>query len=170
MDSQCNQDQHFHDFRITCRQLGLPLGLIASSRRVEQQINVMHHFMWKNAMKMFPTLTASLPSPSQTIPHPFKVKTEKGIETRSSYLASDFVYVVSLLAEELSKFLDHWRNVPTFVEEEVSKSAKLLLNELEVLSCHFIAFLIFILQAVSRQMFPNQSSALRRRNRTKIPT
>ena len=93
----------------------------------------MHYFMWKNAVKMLPTHTASLPRPSQTIPHPFKVKTENGIETRSSYLASDFAGVIALLAEELSKFLEYWESVPKFVEEEVSKSAILLRNELEVL-------------------------------------
>ena len=93
----------------------------------------MHYFMWKNAVKLFPTLSASLPGPNQTIPQPFKIKTESGTETRSSYLASDFVDVVALLAEELSKFLDHWENVSNFVEEGVSKSAKLLQDELEVL-------------------------------------
>ena len=89
--------------------------------------------MWKNAVKLFPTLTTGLPAPSQTIPHPFRVKTEKGIENRSSYLANDFANVVALLAEELSKFLDCWKNVPKFVDEEVSQSATLLRDELEVL-------------------------------------
>ena len=94
--------------------------------------------MWKNSVKLFPTLTAELPRPSQTIPRPFKVKTEKGIETRTKYVATDFVHVVALLAEELSKFLDYWENVPKFVEEEVSQSATLLRDELEVpfLSIH----------------------------------
>ena len=133
MDRRCDQGKHFHDFRITSRQIGLPLGLIASSRLVEQQINVMHYFMWKNAVKMFPTAHVSLPGPSQTIPHPFKVKTEKGIETRSSFIASDFVDVVALLADELSKFLDYWENVPKFIDEKVSKSTTLLRDELEVL-------------------------------------
>ena len=131
LDRQCNQEKPFHEFRVTGSALGLPLGLIAASRDVEQQINVMHYFMWKNAVKLFPT--AGLAAPSQTIPHPFKIKTENGIETRLSYLASDFVDVVALLAEELSKFLDHWENVSNFVEEGVSKSAKLLQDELEVL-------------------------------------
>ena len=131
MDSQFNQSEAFHNFRVTGSGLGLPLGLIAASRDVEQQINVMHYFMWKNAVKLFPT--GGLPAPSQTIPHPFNIKTEHGIETRSSYQASNFVDVIALLAEELSDFLDYWEHVPQFVEEEVSKSAKLLRNELEVL-------------------------------------
>ena len=130
-DRQCNQEKPFHEFRVTGRGLGLPLGLIAASRDVEQQINVMHFFMWKNAVKLFPT--AELPAPNQTIPHPFKIKTENGPKTRSLYLASDFAGVIEFLAEELCKFLDYWENVPQFVEEEVSKSAKLLRNELEVL-------------------------------------
>ena len=131
VDRQCNQEKPFHEFRVTGSALGLPLGLIAASRDVEQQINVMHFFMWKNAVKLFPT--AGLSAPSQTIPHPFKIKTEHGIETRLSYLASDFMGVIALLAEELSEFLDYWHNVPQFVEEEVSESAKLLRNELKVL-------------------------------------
>ena len=134
MDSQFDQSEAFHNFRGTGSALGLPLGLIAASRGVEQQINVMHYFMWKNAVKLFPT--AGLPAPSQTIPHPFNIKNENGIiETRTSYLASDFVDVVALLAEELCKFLDYWEHVPQpqLVEEKVSKSAKLLLIELEVL-------------------------------------
>ena len=131
MDRQCNQEKPFHEFRVTGSALGLPLGLIAASRNVEQQINVMHYFMWKNAVKLFPT--AGLSAPSQTIPHPFKIKTVHGVETQLSYLASDFVHVIALLAEELSEFLAYWDNVPQFVEEEVSKSAKLLRNELEVL-------------------------------------
>ena len=131
MDRQCNQEKPFQEFRVTGRQFGLPLGLIAASGDVEQQINVMHYFMWKSAVKQLPT--AGLPAPSQTIPHAFKIKTENGIETRSSYLASDFVDVIALLAEELSEFLDYWEYVPQFVEENVSQSAKLLRNELEVL-------------------------------------
>ena len=127
VDRQCNQEKPFREFRVTGRGLGLPLGLIAASRDVEEQINVMHYFMWRNAVKLFPN--AELPAPSQTIPHPFKIKTEYGIETRSSYLASNFVGVIALLAEELSEFLDYWEYV---VKEEVSKSAKLLRNELQV--------------------------------------
>ena len=127
-DRQCNQERPFREFRITGWGLGLPLGFIAASRGVEQQIKVMHYFMWKNAVKLFPT--AELPAPSQTIPHLFKIKTETGIETRSSYLASNFVDVIALLAEELSEFLDYWEYV---VKEEVSKSGKSLRNELEVL-------------------------------------
>ena len=135
MVRQCTQGQYFHAFRLATRQLELefPLGLVESSTFVEQQINVMHYFMWKNAMELFPTLSASLPGPSQIIPQPFKVKTERGIENRSSYLASDFADVVALLAEELSKFLGHWENVSNIAEEGVSKSAKLLQDELEVL-------------------------------------
>ena len=114
----------------------------------------MHHFMWKNAVKIFPTLTASLPHPSQTIPHPFRVKTEKGIETRLSYIASDFVDVVALLADELSKFVDYWQNVPKFVEEEVSKSAKLLRNELEVLSTSLHRLLdIYLASSIGSNVF-----------------
>ena len=131
VDRQCNQEKPFHEFRVTGRGLGLPLGLIAASRDVEQQINVMHYFMWKNTMKLFPT--ADLPAPNQAIPHPYKIQTEKGTKSRSLYLASDFAGVIALLVEDLRKFLDYWDNVPQFVEEEVSKSAKLLRNELEVL-------------------------------------
>ena len=131
MDRQCNQEKPFHEFWVTGKRLGLPLGLIAASRDVEQQINVMHFFMWDNALNLFPT--AELPAPSQTIPHLFEVKTEYGIETRSSYQASDFVDVVALLAEKISEFLDYWEYVPQFGEEEVAKSATLLRNELEVL-------------------------------------
>ena len=131
MDSQFDQSEAFHNFRGTGGALGLPLGLIAASRDVEQQMNVMRYFMWKNAVKLFPT--AELPAPSQTIPRPFRIKTGNGIETRSSYLASDFVDVVALLAEELREFLDYWEHVPQFVEEKVSKSAKLLRTELKVL-------------------------------------
>jgi hypothetical protein len=93
----------------------------------------MHHFMWKNALKLFSSQTTRLPAPGQRIPHTFKVKTEKGIETRSSYIPNDFASVVALLAEELSKFLDNWDNVPKFVEEDVSQSVTSLRDELEVL-------------------------------------
>ena len=106
MDRQCNQERYFSDFRITARQIGLPLGLITSSNFVERQINVIHYFMWKNAVKLFPTRTADLPAPSRMNPHPFNVKTKNGIETRWTYLENDFVHVVALLVEELSKFLD----------------------------------------------------------------
>ena len=133
MDRQCNQAKYFNDFRVAGRQLGLPLGLIASSRLVEQGINIMHYFMWKNALKLFPGQTTRLPAPGRTIPHTFKVKTEKGIETRSSYIPNDFAHVVALLAEELSKFIGYWDNVPKFVEEDVSQSATSLREELEVL-------------------------------------
>jgi len=133
MDRRCEDVKYFDKFRASGRQLGLPLGLIASSRLVEQGINIMHYFMWKNAVKLFPGQNTDLPAPGQTIPHTFKVKTEKGIETRSSYNANDFPYVAALLAEELSKFIDFWDNVPKFVEEGVSKSATSLRDELEVL-------------------------------------
>ena len=103
----------------------------------------MHYFMWKNALKLFSGPAMRLPAPNPTIPHSFKVKTEKGIETRSSYIPSDFSNVVAILAEELSKFIDCWDNVPKFVEEDVSQSATSLRDELEVLfvltssaSCH----------------------------------
>ena len=132
MDRQCDQAKYFNAFRATSRTLGLPLGLVASSRLVEQQINLMHYFMWKNALKLSQSPT-TLFAPGPTIPHTFKVKTEKGIETRSSYNTNDFVNVVALLAEELSEFLDYWSNVPKFVEEDVSQSGTSLRDELEVL-------------------------------------
>ena len=132
MDRQCDQAKYFNAFRATSRTLGLPLGLVASSRLVEQQINLMHYFMWKNALKLSQSPT-TLPAPGPTIPHTFKVKTEKGIETRSSYNTNDFVNVVALLAEELSEFLDYWNNIPKFVEEDVSQSGTSLRDELEVL-------------------------------------
>ena len=103
----------------------------------------MHNFMWKNALKLFSGYAMRLPAPGQTIPHSFKVKTENGIETRSSYIPNDFVNVVALLTEELSTFIAFWDNVPKFVEEHVSQSATSLRDELEVLyvftsldSCH----------------------------------
>jgi hypothetical protein len=133
MDRECDKVRYFHEFRVTGRELGLPLGLIASSRFVEQGINLMHYFMWKNAIKLFPGQTTPLPVPGQTIPPTFKVKAEKGIETRSSYIANDFTNVIALLAEELSKFIDYWDNVPKYVEEAVSLSATSLRDELEVL-------------------------------------
>ena len=93
----------------------------------------MHYFMWKNALKLFSGHDMRLPAPGQPIPHSFKVKTENGIETRSSYIPNDFVNVVALLADELSKFIAFWDNVPKFVEEDVSQSARSLHDELEVL-------------------------------------
>jgi len=84
---------------------------------------------------------------------------------RSSYIAN----VVALLAEKLSKFIDYWDNVPKFVEDEVSKSATSLHDELEVLiRVSIFNPLLFTLQAVSRRMFSNQSLAVRR-SFTKIP-
>ena len=165
---QCNQEKPFHEFRVTGSALGLPLGLIAASRDVEEQINIMHYFMWKNAVKLFPS--AGLAAPSQMTPHSFRIKTENSIETRSSYLASDFVHVVALLAEELREFLDYWEHVPQFVEEKVSKSAKLLRNELKVLFLSITRLLTFILPSVPRQMFSNHSPAPCRGNHTKIST
>ena len=75
-------------------------------------IDQRHSLFRKDAVELFPT--AGPPAPSQTSPHPFKIKTENGIKIRSSYLASDFVDVLALLAEELSEFLDYWEYVPCF--------------------------------------------------------
>jgi hypothetical protein len=55
------------------------------------------------------------------------------IVTRYSYTEGDFVNVVSLLANELSRFLDYWANVPRYVEEDVTRSAARLQDEIEVM-------------------------------------
>src|SRR5258708_33060212 len=124
----------------------------------------MDYFMWNNAVKMFPTLSAKLPRPSPTLPRPFKVKTEKGIETRTKYLATDFAHVIALLAEQLSKFLDYWENIPKFVEEEVSQSATLLRDELEVLFLSIPRLLdIYLACSTASNVFEPVTSAMQKK-------
>ena len=62
----------------------------------------------------------------------FRVKTEFEIATRYSYAEGDLVCVISLLADELSGFLDYWANVPHYIEEDVTRSAGRLQDEVEV--------------------------------------
>jgi hypothetical protein len=118
------------DFRSKGRQLGVPIGLISSAKKVEKQIGVLQYFVWKNAIALYGTPVKEVHELKK--PESFNVKTIDGIFTRTDYLANDFVNVMDLLADELSKFLEFWINLPKFVDERVGKATRRLYEELEV--------------------------------------
>jgi hypothetical protein len=132
--SNCAVDKYFDDFRSKCRQLRLPLGLISSAKNIEKQIQVLRYFVWKNAIALYGKNVEDVHNRMHPlkIPDSFKVKTIAGTQVRRGYIPHDFVNVMDLLAEDLSKFLDYWINLPKFVDERVGKAATRLHEELEV--------------------------------------
>ena len=62
----------------------------------------------------------------------FHVKTEGGIELRSSFSVKSFPGVLSLLAQDLTTLLNFWSSVPKFVEEDITRAAVALKDEVEV--------------------------------------
>jgi hypothetical protein len=122
------------EFRSKGRQLGVPLGLISSAKKIEKQVRVLQFFVWKNAIVLYGKRVEAVHDRKNPlkIPASFNVKTTDGIEPRTAYSSNDFVNVMDVLADELSKFLDFWRNLPKFVDERVGETAKRLHEELEV--------------------------------------
>ena len=131
----CAVGKDLDDFRTKGRQLGVPIGLISSAKNIEKHIQVLQVFVWKNAIALYGKRVEEVHTRKHPlkIPDSFKVKTEEGIFTRTSYPPQDFVNVMDLLAEELSKFLDYWIKLPKFVDERVGKAATRLCEELEVI-------------------------------------
>jgi hypothetical protein len=154
--SNCAVDKYFDDFRSKCRQLRLPLGLVSSARNIEKQIKVLRYFVWKNAIALYgePVEDVHRKHPLK-IPDFFKVKTKDGTHVRTGYAPHDFVNVMDLLAEDLSKLLDYWINLPKFVDERVGKAATRLHEELEVRHIQAPSSLLTTsLITVSCQVFP----------------
>jgi len=60
------------------------------------------------------------------------VKTDSGIEIRSSFSVKSFPGVLSLLVQNLTTFLNFWSSVPKFVEEDITRAAIALKDEVEV--------------------------------------
>ena len=111
-----------------------PPDLIWSAKNIEKKIQVLQFFVWKNAIALYGRCVEGVHNREHPlkIPHPFKVKTEEGIYTRTAYAPHDFVNVMDLLADELSNFLDYWIDLPKFVDERVSETVTRLYEELEV--------------------------------------
>lgn len=61
----------------------------------------------------------------------FDIRTEAGIELRSISVKS-LPSVLSLLRHDLTTFLSFWSSVPEFVEEDITRAATALKDEVEV--------------------------------------
>ena len=81
----------------------------------------------------FPKYLEKNNPPSRPGDH-FHVKTEAGIELRSSFSVKSFPGVLSLLVQHLTTFLNFWSSVPTFVDEDITRAAVALKDEMEVWS------------------------------------
>ena len=80
---------------------------------------------------IFPKYLEKSDPPSRPGEH-FHVKTETGIELRSSFSVKSFPGVLSLLAQDLTTLLNFWSSVPKFVEEDITRAAVALKDEVEV--------------------------------------
>ena len=80
---------------------------------------------------IFPKYLEKSDPPSRPGEH-FHVKTEGGIELRSSFSVKSFPGVLSLLAQDLTTLLNFWSSVPKFVEEDITRAAVALKDEVEV--------------------------------------
>ena len=80
---------------------------------------------------IFPKYHEKSDPPSRSGEH-FHVKTEGGIGLRSSFSVKSFPGVLSLLVQDLTTLLNFWSSMPKFTEEDITRAAVALKDEVEV--------------------------------------